>query len=46
MWDVEFHKDFDSEFAELPETVQDEILALAGVLEKIGHCSEDLGLTR
>ena len=36
MWEVEFHEDFDSEFDVLPESVQDEILALAGVLEQIG----------
>jgi hypothetical protein len=35
-WEVEFHEDFDPEFDALPEDVQDEIRALAGVLEAIG----------
>ena len=35
-WEVEFHVDFDPEFDALPEDVQDEIRALAGVLEEIG----------
>lgn len=35
-WQVEFHEDFDPEFDALPQDVQDEILALAGALEKIG----------
>lgn len=35
-WAVEFHEDFDPEFDALPEDVQDEIRALAGVLEQIG----------
>lgn len=35
-WTVEFHDDFDPEFEALPEEVQDELLALADSLEKIG----------
>jgi hypothetical protein len=35
-WEAEFHEEFDPEFDALPEDVQDEIRALAGVLEKIG----------
>jgi hypothetical protein len=35
-WEVEFHRDFDPEFDELPEDVQDEIRAQAGVLEQLG----------
>ncbi|KOP27556.1 hypothetical protein AMR41_04580 [Hapalosiphon sp. MRB220] len=33
---VEFHDDFDPEFEALPEEVQDELLALADLLEKFG----------
>jgi hypothetical protein len=33
-WTVRFADEFESEFAGLPEPVQDELLAQAGVLEK------------
>jgi hypothetical protein len=35
-WDVELHDDFVPEYDELPEDVQDELLALIEVLERIG----------
>ena len=35
-WEVEFHRDFDPEFDALPEEVQDEIRAHAGLLEQFG----------
>jgi hypothetical protein len=35
-WEVEFHRDFDPEFDALPEDVQDEIRAHAGLLEQFG----------
>jgi hypothetical protein len=35
-WDVLFHNEFEVEFAELPEAVQDELLARLKLLEKIG----------
>lgn len=35
-WDVEFHEDFDAEFNALPEDVQDELLAHAGMLQAFG----------
>lgn len=35
-WDVEFHEDFAPEFAAFSEAVQDEILALATLLEEYG----------
>jgi hypothetical protein len=35
-WSVGLHDDFDLEFGELPETVQDEILALMGLLRQFG----------
>jgi hypothetical protein len=35
-WDVELHDDFVPEYDELPEEVQDELLALIEVLERIG----------
>lgn len=35
-WEVEFHKDFDPEFDDLPEDVQDEIRAHAFLLERFG----------
>jgi hypothetical protein len=35
-WDVLFHSEFEAEFAELPEAVQDELLARLKLLEKIG----------
>ena len=35
-WIVLFHEGFDGEFDNLPEAVQDELLARAGMLEKIG----------
>jgi hypothetical protein len=35
-WEVEFHRDFDPEFDALPEEVQDEIHAHAGLLEQFG----------
>src|SRR5215213_8620689 len=36
MWTVEFHGQFEPEFAELPEAVQDELLAHAKLLESFG----------
>jgi len=35
-WEVEFHKDFGSEFDALPDDVQDELLAHALLLEQFG----------
>ena len=35
-WSVRLHDDFDPEFAELAEPVQDEILALMALLRKYG----------
>jgi hypothetical protein len=35
-WDIELHDDFVPEYDELPEDVQDELLALIEVLERIG----------
>jgi len=35
-WSVRLHDDFDSEFAELAEPVQDEILALMALLKEYG----------
>jgi hypothetical protein len=35
-WDVQFHDAFDAEFDNLPEGVQDELLAHARLLEKFG----------
>jgi hypothetical protein len=35
-WDVLFHNEFESEFAALPDAVQDELLARLKLLEKIG----------
>jgi hypothetical protein len=35
-WKVEFHEEFEPEFYELSETVQDEILALSKLLEEFG----------
>jgi hypothetical protein len=35
-WEVEFHSDFMEEYKELPEEVQDELLALIQVLEILG----------
>lgn len=35
-WDVIFHEAFEVEFAALPETVQDELLSLARLLETFG----------
>jgi hypothetical protein len=35
-WHVEFHEEFEPEFAELSEAVQDEVLALAAMLEEYG----------
>jgi hypothetical protein len=35
-WEVQFHKDFDSEFDALPDAVQNELLAHAIVLEQFG----------
>lgn len=43
-WAVSFHDEFDREFLELPEAVQDELLAVAKLLERFGpslkrpHC--------
>lgn len=36
VWTVFFHEAFASEFAELPEAVQDALLAHAGLLEQFG----------
>ena len=35
-WNVELHDDFVPEYNELPEEVQDELLAVIEVLEQIG----------
>jgi hypothetical protein len=35
-WTVLFHSEFESEFAALPEEVQDELLARLGVLQQFG----------
>jgi hypothetical protein len=35
-WDVLFYPEFELEFAELPEAIQDELLARLKLLEKIG----------
>ncbi|WP_031432013.1 type II toxin-antitoxin system RelE/ParE family toxin [Methylomicrobium agile] len=35
-WSVKFHEAFDAEFGELPEEVQDSLLAHAGLLEQFG----------
>jgi len=35
-WDVQFYGVFDAEFEDLPETVQDELLAHARLLEEFG----------
>jgi hypothetical protein len=35
-WNVQFHDAFDAEFDNLPEGVQDELLAHARLLEKFG----------
>tara|TARA_R110000824_G_scaffold401409_1_gene612037 strand:- start:1222 stop:1584 length:363 start_codon:yes stop_codon:yes gene_type:complete len=35
-WIVELYRDFESEFAEMDEAVQDELLAMAGLLEIYG----------
>jgi hypothetical protein len=35
-WSVRLHDEFDPEFVELPEPVQDEILALMGLLRGYG----------
>ena len=35
-WNVGFHSSFESEFDELDEAVQDEILALMGLLQEFG----------
>jgi hypothetical protein len=35
-WEIEFHKDFDSEFDALPDDVQTELLAHALLLEQFG----------
>ena len=35
-WDVQFYDVFDAEFEELPEAVQDELLAHARLLEEFG----------
>ena len=39
-WAIDFHDDFDPEFDDLPEEVQDELLARLKVLEEFGP---DLG---
>lgn len=35
-WDVEFHDDFEGEFDDLSEAVQDAILAAVKLLAKVG----------
>jgi hypothetical protein len=35
-WEVLFHPEFDAEFPDLPQTVQDELLARLGVLAQFG----------
>ena len=35
-WDVEFHDDFEGEFDDLSEAVQDAILAEVNLLAKVG----------
>ena len=35
-WIVELYSDFESEFAKMDEAVQDELLAMAGLLEIYG----------
>ena len=35
-WEVRFHEEFDPEFDDLPEEVQDELLAHAKLLEQFG----------
>jgi hypothetical protein len=35
-WQVIFHEDFEKEFQEFPLTIQDEILTLSVLLEKLG----------
>jgi len=36
-WIVQFHDAFESDFDQLPETVQDGLLAHAGLLEQLGY---------
>jgi hypothetical protein len=36
LWDVFFHRDFEGEFVELPEAIQNELLARLKLLEAIG----------
>jgi len=36
VWNVEFHDEFESEFDDLPEEVQDELSATAQLLEEFG----------
>lgn len=35
-WDVFFHSEFEPEFAELPENIQDELLERLGLLKNFG----------
>lgn len=35
-WEVQFHPEFESEFDDLPEVVQDELLAKSALLETFG----------
>ena len=35
-WDVFFHPEFEAEFAELPENIQDELLERLGLLKNFG----------
>jgi hypothetical protein len=35
-WDVFFHSDFEGEFVELPEAIQNELLARLKLLEEVG----------
>jgi hypothetical protein len=49
-WSVRLHDDFDPEFAELAEPVQDELLALMALLKeygpKLGRPHADTFMTR
>jgi hypothetical protein len=45
-WEVEFHKDFDSEFDALPDDVRNELLAHAQLLEQLARSSAGLASIR
>jgi hypothetical protein len=40
-WSIQLHDDFGSEFAELSAPVQDELLALMGLLKEYGPKRDD-----